>query len=183
MLLRLKLAVSPSADIDDADSTSALVLSSSFALVKFAAFVPGVNVTTSWGPVCCCCPTVTVEGAIVPVLSWASLNVPVIVYCPVVVGATRVYVKGLLFNWKNCMPPDVVVLNDAVELTNVNPEGIDSVTVHPTGLVGRLELGAIVTLKFAPGATFAGNVLVTLPALGVPTVTVDVAGATVPVLS
>ncbi len=100
-----------------------------------------------------------------------------------VVGATRVYVKGLLFNWKNCMPFAVVVLKDAVELTNVNPDGIDSVTVHPTGLVGRLELGAIVTLKVAPDATFAGNVLVTLPALGVPTVTVDVAGATVPVLS
>ncbi len=88
------------------------------------------------------------------------------VYVPAVV-ATRVYVKGLPLNWKNCMPPDVVVLKDAFELTNVNPDGIDSVTVQPTGLVGRVVLGVMVTTIVAPGETVvADKDLVTLPALG-----------------
>lgn len=113
-------------------------------------------------------PTVTVDvaGVTVPVLVSASVNVPLMVYGPGVIGATRVYVKALPPNSKKLWVPAAVLFSDAVVLTSVNPEGMVSTIFH-AGLTGRFELGVIVTTIVAPGVTVvADKDLVTLPTLG-----------------
>jgi hypothetical protein len=109
-------------------------------------------------------PTVTVDDAMVPMPWLPSTNVPLMVCPAAVVGARRVYVKGLTVILTNlCVPDAVMLVPSAVVLIIVNPEGIVSSIPHGPG---RFELGVIVTTIVAPGATVAADKdLVTLPTL------------------